>query len=164
MKKLLSTIFLLLSVSCTESGTRIIPWTEYAHVYDQSGRTEFTIDANKHHYMLHTTLYNFNDCLAHTPKGKIDRIISANPSWQFIFYCHCQVSDTSQLINLLKKHDCKFPVIIDPEREFLTLNKIEKYTEIGFICHQNGKCQGISTIGTSQSFFDKEFQKAKGNK
>ena len=32
---------------------------------------------------------------------------------------------------------------------------------IGYICDKNGKVRGSSVIGTSQSFFDREFEYAK---
>ena len=42
------------------------------------------------------------------------------------------------------------------------INKIEStYTLIGYMCNKNGKVCGSSIIGTSQSFFDREFEYAK---
>ena len=71
-------------------------------------------------------------------------------------------SDSSKLIQLLNKHNCSFPVILDQKGEFLAINKIEPtYTMIGYICDKNGKVRGSSVIGTSQSFFDREFEYAK---
>ena len=65
-------------------------------------------------------------------------------------------------MQLLNKHNCSVPVILDPNGEFPAINKIEPtYTMIGYICDKNGKVRGSSVIGTSQSFFDREFAYAK---
>ena len=64
-------------------------------------------------------------------------------------------------LNMLKRYDCRFPVILDPEGDFLKVNSLENYTQIGFICNKEGKVLGVSTIGTTQSFFDQEFRHAK---
>lgn len=47
------------------------------------------------------------------------------------------------------------------EGDFLKVNSLENYTQIGFICNKEGKVLGVSTIGTTQSFFDQEFRYAK---
>lgn len=62
---------------------------------------------------------------------------------------------------MLKRYDCRFPVILDPEGDFLKVNSLENYTQIGFICNKEGKVLGVSTIGTTQSIFDQEFRNAK---
>ena len=120
------------------------------------------LDQTKHRYMLYTTEANLRNILSHTPEGKIDKIISENPSWQFLIYCKAEPSDSSKLIQLLNKHNCSFPVILDQKGEFLAINKIEStYTLIGYFCDKNGKVLGASIIGTSQSFFDREYQYTK---
>lgn len=42
-----------------------------------------------------------------------------------------------------------------------TINSLEDYSQIGFICNKDGRIFGVSTIGTTQSFFDQEFRYAK---
>ena len=88
--------------------------------------------------------------------------MNVNPSWQFLIYCKTELSDSLKLMGLLNKYNCNFPVILDPNGEFLSINKIEStYTLIGYFCDKNGKVLGASIIGTSQSFFDQEFRYAK---
>ena len=148
-------------ISCSW-GTEIVPWDDFQYVFDKDGRCNATIDSTKHHYILYTTEDNFRHVLSHTPEGKIDKIISENPSWQFLIYCKAEPSDSSKLIQLLNKHNCSFPVILDQKGEFLAINKIEPtYTMIGYICDKNGIVRGSSVIGTSQSFFDREFEYAR---
>ena len=162
MNKFFIIIFSMTIVSCTTS-TIINPWRDYEYVYDSSGRTHQVIKEDRPHYMLYSTLDWLEYTLADTPKGKIDKIIKENPSWQFLFYCNCSVSDSLRLMNLLESYECTFPVIIDHDKKFLTTNDIhEPYSQIGFICNKKGKCLGVSTIGTRRSFFDQEFLKAKG--
>ncbi len=141
-------------------GTKIVPWDDFQYVFDKDGRTNVTIDPTKHHYILYTTESNFRSVLSHTPEGKIDKIIRENPSWQFLIYCKTEPSDSLELMLLLSKYNCSFPVILDPSGEFLSINEIEStYTLIGYICDRYGKVLGGSIIGTTQSFFDQEFQK-----
>ena len=94
-------------------------------VFDKDGRCNVTIDKTKHHYILYTTEANFRNVLSHTPEGKIDKIINENPSWQFLIYCKTEPADSSKLMQLLSKYNCNFPVILDPNGEFLSINKIE---------------------------------------
>lgn len=148
-------------ISCSR-GTVIVPWENFQYAFDKDGRCDVTINPSKHHYILYTTDANLRSILSHTPEGKIDKIICENPSWQFLIYCETGLSDSLKLMQLLNKHKCSFPVILDPNGEFLAINKIEStYTCVGFICDRNGKVRGGSIIGTSQSFFDREFKYAK---
>ena len=148
-----------LLASCSR-GTEIVPWDDFQYAFDKDGRCEVTIDPAKHHYILYTTEANFRHVLSHTPEGKIDKIISENPSWQFLIYCKTEPSDSSGLMQLLSRYNCRFPVILDPSGEFLSINEIEStYTLIGYFCDRHGKVLGASIIGTSQSFFDQEFRK-----
>lgn len=143
-------------------GTEIVPWDDFQYVFNKDGRCNVTIDHTKHNYILYTTEANFRHVLSHTPEGKIDKIINENPSWQFLIYCKTEPTDSSKLMQLLSKYNCNFPVILDPNGEFLSINKIEStYTLIGYFCDQNGKVLGASIIGTSQSFFDREYQYTK---
>ena len=158
--KRLAIIMLLTLISCSQ-GKTILPWEGYHHVFDRNGETSEAIDHSKHHYYLFTTEANFRSTLSHTPDGKIDKIIQENPSWQFIFYINADPADSASIMNMLKRYDCRFPVILDPEGDFLKVNSLENYTQIGFICNKEGKVLGVSTIGTTQSFFDQEFRYAK---
>lgn len=161
MKPIYLAIILILT-SCVNSSNYIHPWNDYDYVYNQYERTDFEFDYDKNHYMLYSTLRNLEVCLSTTPKNKIDYIINENPSWQFVFYCNCSVADSTQLMSVLRKYDCQFPVIIDPNRDFLEVNDIdESYTMIGYFSNKKGKCLGGAIIGTSQSFFDQEFKKVK---
>lgn len=160
MLKRLAIIMLLTLVSCSQ-GKSILPWEGYLYVFDKDGETYEAIDHSKHHYYLYTTERNLRSTLSHTPDGKIDKIIRKNPSWQFIFYINADPADSASIMNMLKKYDCRFPVIFDPEGDFLKVNSLENYTQIGFICNKEGKVLGVSTIGTTQSFFDQEFRYAK---
>lgn len=161
MKPIYLAIILILT-SCVNSSNYIHPWNDYDYVYNQYERTDFEFDYDKNYYMLYSTLRNLEVCLSTTPKNKIDYIINENPSWQFVFYCNCSVADSTQLMSVLRKYDCQFPVIIDPNRDFLEVNDIdESYTMIGYFSNKKGKCLGGAIIGTSQSFFDQEFKKVK---
>ncbi len=160
MLKRLAIIILLTLVSCSQ-GKKILPWEGYLYVIDKEGGASFTFDHSKHHYYLFTTGANFKNTLSNTPDGKIDKIIRDNPSWQFIFYINADPADSASIMSMLKRYDCRFPVIFDPEGDFLKVNSLENYTQIGFICNKGGKILGVSTIGTTQSFFDQEFRYAK---
>lgn len=161
MKRSIPVILCLALLICS-CGQTYKPWEGFTYAFDKDGRTTVLVNHDKHHYMLFTNPPNLENSLNHTPDGKIDRIIKDNPSWQFLIYCRCCQEDSTKLMSILKKHDCSFPVIMDPEGEFLKINRIEEtYSEIGLICDKEGKCHGVSTIGTSQSFFDQQFRKAK---
>lgn len=159
MKRLVI-LMLLTLVSCSQ-GKEILPWEGYRYVFDKDGRASVTFDHTKHHYYLYTTESNFSSSLYHTPEGKIDKIIKGNPSWQFIFYVKADIADSSSIMKMLKRYDCDFPVILDPDGDFLQINSLEDYSQIGFICNKDGRIFGVSTIGTTQSFFDQEFRYAK---
>lgn len=162
MNRIIAVIAACMTMISCSRGARIVAWEDFQYVFDKDERCDVTIDSLKHHYMLYATEANLRSVLAHTPDGKIDKIISENPSWQFLIYCAAEPSDSLKLMQLLCKHNCSFPVILDPNGEFLTINKIEPtYTMIGYICDKNGKVRGSSVIGTSQSFFDREFAYAK---
>lgn len=162
MNRIIAAIAVCMTVISCSRGTVIVPWEDFQYVFDKDGSCNVTMDPSKYHYMLYTTEPNLRSVLAHTPKGKIDKIISENPSWQFLIYCKMEPSDSLKLMQLLNKHNCSFPVILDPNGEFLAINKIEPtYTMIGYICDKNGKVRGSSVIGTTQSFFDREFAYAK---
>ena len=160
MKRFLLAVYCLIFGCCT-SNTVIKPWEGYTYAFDKDGRVPVLIKHEKHRYMLHTNISHLRNLLYHTPEGKIDKIIEENPLWQFLIYCRCEVKDSTMLMRLLKKYDCDFPVIIDPEGSFIKLNGLDQYTEIGFICDKDNRCYGVSSIGTTQSFFDQEFRKAK---
>ena len=160
MNRLFLAISCLCLISCS-SKTVIEPWEGYTYAFDKDGRVPVLIKHEKHRYMLHTNISHLRNLLYHTPEGKIDKIIEENPLWQFLIYCRCEVEDSTMLMRLLKKYDCDFPVIIDPDGSFITLNGLDQYTEIGFICDKDNRCYGVSSIGTTQSFFDQEFRKAK---
>lgn len=97
-----------------------------------------------------------------TPPGKIDEIIRNNPDWQFIFYINCRPEEKAQIPKILEKFNCRFPVLLDDEARFLKLNKMdEEYTAIGFILDSRNAVVGMGIIGTSMSFFDGAFAKAK---
>lgn len=164
MNRILTVIAACMTLISCSRGSVIVPWEDFQYVFDKDGRSNVTIDPSKHHYMLYTTGSNFRSTLSHTPEGKIDRIINENPSWQFLIYCSTEPSDSLELMQLLGKYNCRFPVILDPEGEFLRINRIgSTHTQIGFICDKKGKVHGVSTIGTSQSFFDQEFRNAKND-
>lgn len=162
MNRIITFIVVCVAMISCSRGSVIVPWEQFQYVFDKDGRSVLELDPTKHRYMLYTTESNLRNILSHTPEGKIDKIISENPSWQFLIYCKAEPSDSSKLIQLLNKHNCSFPVILDQKGEFLAINKIEPtYTMIGYICDKNGKVRGSSVIGTSQSFFDREFEYAK---
>ena len=162
MNRIILAIATCMTLASCSWGTKIVPWDDLQYVFDKDGRCNVTIDSTKHHYILYTTEANFSHVLSHTPEGKIDKIMNVNSSWQFLIYCKTEPSDSLKLMGLLNKYNCNFPVILDPNGEFLSINKIEStYTLIGYFCDKNGKVLGASIIGTSQSFFDQEFRYAK---
>lgn len=112
-------------------------------------------------------LGNFRETLEHTDKGKIDRIIRENPDFQFIFYIdRIKPEDTTAFMQIMRTHQCAFPVILDFKDEFYNQNKAHlnspgRLTDIGYICDRECYVYGLSVIGTRQSFFDQAFRKAK---
>ena len=160
MKRFLLAVYCLIFGCCT-SNTVIKPWEGYTYAFDNDGRTTVLVNHEKHRYMLYTNISHLRNLLYHTPEGKIERIINENPSWQFLIYCRCNPEDSTMLMRVLKQYNCEFPVILDPDGSFLKLNGLDQYTEIGFICDKDNRCYGVSSIGTTQSFFDQEFRKAK---
>ena len=160
MKRFLLAVYCLIFGCCT-SNTVIKPWEGYTYAFDKDGRTTVLVSHEKHRYMLYTNISFLRNLLYHTPEGKIERIINENPSWQFLIYCRCNPEDSTMLMRVLKQYNCEFPVILDPDGSFLKQNGLDQYTEIGFICDKDNRCYGVSSIGTTQSFFDQEFRKAK---
>ena len=78
-----------------------------------------------------------------------------------MFYVNTDIADSSSIMKMLTRYDCGFPVILDPDGDFLKVNSLEGYSQIGFICNKEGRILGVSTIGTTQSFFYQEFRYAK---
>ena len=158
------TIFILnvlaVCLSCTQG--KVLQPMEPSYAFTKEGRAQISIDRSRHHYYWFVTLDSMQDDLYHTPRGKIDKIMAENPDWQFICYCHANLSDSLAIVELLRRYDCSLPVVIDEHARFLTQNNIkERYSDIGFICDRNGRCKAVATIGTSQSFFDQEFASVK---
>ena len=153
-------LFLICSLSCTNSRL-IYPIEDLTEAFTKDGKRDLILkEGNK--YLWFVTYDNLSNDLYHTPSGKIDRIMNENPDWQFICYCHCPISDSSKVVGKLNQYNCSLPVIIDEEGCFLKINGIkDSYSDIGFICDKRGRCLGVSTIGTTQSFFDQEFSNAK---
>lgn len=132
------------------------------YVFDKNGRVWSYKKEAKPTFYQYNTLRALKDMLYHTPMGKIDSIITNNPDWQFVFYCKCQIQDSLELIELLNRRHCSFPVIIDSAATFLSKNGMQPYSEIGLFCDERGRKLGLySSIGTDKSFFDIEFPKAK---
>lgn len=135
-------------------------WEEYTDVFNAEGRVEnYRIQKGRPFVIQILDLDSWTDVLRHTPEGKIDRILEQNPTWEFIFYCECPVSDSLRVMELLNRYHCHFPLILDPDRncQHLRYGKNSHYTAVGAICDERGKSLGGSIIGTSQSFFDSDF-------
>ena len=153
-------LFICLCSSCS-SGTVILP-LEFDRVFTKDGSKPLALEDGKNRYLWFVTIDGLRDDLYHTPRGKIDEIMSANPDWQFICYCRARYEDSTAIESTLKRFECSIPVVIDEDSSFLKLNNIkESYSDIGFICDAKGRCLGVSTIGTRQSFFDDAFAAVK---
>jgi hypothetical protein len=164
--KRLGYLLILLSVSLIISscgGHRIKIIYPSDNVYDMHGKVnDYSIDDTKKKVVQFSSLHGIPFIMDYTPKGKIEKIIRDNPDWEFIFYVYGEQADTSELISALKKYQCNFPVIFDYKNEFQEKNFGDvRYGGIGFICDRNNKVVGLSEIGTTMSFFDQEFAKAK---
>lgn len=160
-------IFALFALAVLSAGGcagshRIGLWEGYTDVFDANGRVEdYRIRKGRPFVVTLLMTREFSDVLFHTPKGKIDRIIEENPEWEFVFYCKGAPGDSSKVMDVLSRYGCRFPVIMDPEGRWERENIDGKYSAIGVICDAEGNMLGMSVIGTSQSFFDSEFAKAK---
>ena len=157
----------LLSLALFLSGCQTpenLYWEEYTDVFDANGRVEnFQIRKERPFVVQILDLDCWEDALRHTPDGKIDRIIEENPAWEFIFYCECPVDDSLKVMKMLERYHCRFPLILDPDKncQHLRYGEESRYTAIGAICDEKGRSLGGSIIGTRQSFFDSEFINAK---
>jgi len=133
------------------------------YVYDKNGRVNnYSIDLAKKRVIQYQSLNMLHDDLFHTPRGKLNKIIADNPDWEFVFFCHCDLCDTTDLIKTLQRYDTDHRVIIDTAACFLSVNQLsEQWTELGFICDKKGKCYGIGIAGSSLSSFDSYFAQVK---
>lgn len=150
--------FIILSCNNSKAGF----WEDYSHVYNQNGEVkDYTLEKGKPYVINFATLSAAKYVLYHTPKGKIDTIINSNPDWEFVFYCECEPSDSLELMGILKRYNCHFPVIVDPEGSWPKKELNHHYDAIGVICDKEGNILDVSVIGTTQSFFDQKFSAAK---
>lgn len=155
--------FQLCLVSCSQ-GRTLSPLSEAELAFTKDGNVLLVHNVDCNQYYWFVSIDEFRNDLYHSPKGKINSIIDDNPDWQFVCYCHCSKVDSLQIIRVLQRYDCKMPVVIDENGSFLISNGIkERYSDIGFICDKRGRCLGVSTIGTVQSFFDQEFSRVKSS-
>lgn len=171
MKKIVCITSLLLLFACgSRVGKSTITLVEVPTVYNWKGAVKADpFDASKKKIINYFGyLNNFRKTLEHTDRGKIDRIIRENPGFQFVFYIdRIKPEDTVAFKQIMREHQCAFPVILDFKEDFYNQNKKHLFlqnarlTGIGYICDEACRVYGISVIGTRQSFFDQEFRKAK---
>ncbi len=159
-------LFLLLCVmpilqGCTRDKINL--WTDFSTVYYPYASSAKPIQIRQGHpfvvnyYTLEGLAFTIDD----SPKGKIDRIIAANPLWDFVFYCNCSLSDTSKMGAILRRRDCHFPVVLDTANCFAKMNLDHQYGAIGFVCRPDKTIMGVSIIGANGSGFDKVFKEVK---
>lgn len=161
VKRILSSFcIILLLVSC--AGRDKITCMDIPVAVDRHGDVPPPVIAKNAKTVVHYFFCpgNMAFSLDDTPKGKIDRIIQANPDWQFLFYIECKPDEKNQVVRMLDKYDCNFPVMLDYEGKFRKKNLREK-VGIGFILNREGHSVGVSVIGDRRSFFDSTFKKAK---
>lgn len=145
--------------SCSKD--RIELWDGYEYVYDRNGRVDsYSFDHRKPFVANTYSQSALKFALRESPQGKINRMIKENSWCNFVFYCDCQLCDTTALVKTLKKYECEFPVIIDPNRTMWKLNKIS-VSGISYVCRKDGQMIGYGVIGASGSPFDAVFQKLK---
>lgn len=132
-------------------------WEGYTDVFDLNGRVDdYKIEKNKPFVIQYFDYYCLKDELSLVSDDRINRLIEQNPAWEFVFYINCSVEDSLKIINLLKKYNCRFPVIMDPEGVWTTENYgyPPGYLRAGgVICDKSGKLLGGGTIGTG-IFYD----------
>ncbi len=154
-------IILFALFSCSENNK--IKLVEPKHTFNRYGRVENKpIQTDKKKVITYLVVGMVNIIFADTPKGKVDSIIRANPDWQFIYYIDCQEKDSLYIMKKLNQYDCDFEVVLDFNREFEQKNFPDSHMGgIGYICDEANEVYGVSIIGSSKSFFDSEFAKAK---
>lgn len=154
-------LFVLLGLIITIVGChptkQLRLWEGYTYVFDLNGRVnDHQIENNKPFVIQYFDYYCLKDELSLASDDRINRIIEQNPAWEFVFYINCSVEDSLKIINLLKKYNCRFPVILDPNGVWTTENYgyPPGYLRAGgVICDKNGKLLGGGTIGTGV-FYD----------
>lgn len=171
MRKIIYITSLFFLFACGSGMMRsTITLVEVPTVYNWKGTVKgYQFDASKKKVINYFGfMNNFRNTLEHTDMGKIDRIIRENPNFQFIFYIdRIKPEDTTAFMQIMRKHRCAFPVILDFNEDFYHQNEKHLFIEnsrltgIGYICDEQCRVYGISVIGTRQSFFDQEFRKAK---
>lgn len=153
-------IFVVIISSCQRSHTLILP--EDMLCVDRYGVVDTLHIHEGKKVVQFLSTWSLGVTLETTPPGKIDAIIRKNPDWQFIFYINCRPEEKVKIPRILEEFNCSFPVFLDEDALFLKINKMdEEYTAIGFILDSQNTVASMGIIGTTMSFFDKEFSKAK---
>lgn len=162
MRTVIVSLASVLLLSCEKHPVVYLP-SGLEYVFDKNGRvTDYSINLDNPRVIQYQSLNMLHDDLYHTPSGKLNSIFEANPQWEFVYYCHCELSDSTDIVETLKRYDTNHRVIIDTAAEFLTINNLSsEWTELGYICNSKGQCYGIGIAGSSLSSFDTYFRNAK---
>jgi hypothetical protein len=171
MKKLIVSRILLISfisTSCTNFSQNITI-IDINSAYNYKGiNKNYKIDKGKKKVVSYLASYNsLKDLLDKTPAGKIDKIITNNPHYEFVFYCdRVKLADTTKFKKLLQTHNCNFSVILDFDDLFYKENTdvlnphgSGRLSKISLICNKNDRVLDCAVIGTNMSFFDRVFAK-----
>ena len=156
-------LFLLASIAFSCSRMDAVRLVEPKYTFNRYGRVENKpIPKDKKKVVSYWKLRGIDFDIMHTPDGKIDSLIKMNPDWAFIFYIKCNDSDTSKVVNTLDAYNQNFEAILDFNWDFAEKNALDtSLSSIGFICAPDNSILGLAVIGTTMSFFDSEFEKAK---
>ena len=65
--------------------------------------------------------------------GKIDRILSDNPEWHFVFVISVQRQNSTLVVGKNKQYECEFQVILDVDHEFEKKYHLENYLANTFV-------------------------------
>lgn len=148
-------------LSCDNPNYGKVDIIELPDVFNINGRvSDYTIDMNKPKVVAYFHgVKSLDYAMSKTPKDKINKIISENPDYEFIYYIgNIQPYDTTALIELFNRYNMRNPVMLDYNGEY---KREEKWTQITLITDKKNIVRGVAIIGVSYSPFDSEFANVK---
>lgn len=135
----------------------------YDYAYNRYGRdTNYSFDNSKPKIISYFDTGNLEFFCCYDNRRHADKIIKANTGFEFLFYIHCPLSDTTRIIEMLDKSDNDFTVMLDTEGKITKQLYNPEFTAITFVVNGGDnyifECPGIFGSPT----FDEGFPKYGG--